>query len=216
MIHNSQKQSGSALAVIVIILVVALIGTLAFIFWQNSTNKKDDTPTVSDTSTQENTDPYKDWNTYEAPNTKYTIKYPASWQALKETVPGGPYIRNFEPTPNQTLGGYPDGYINMSIQREENDADFKAMTGGYTTTDWYNALGKSKIQSGPVTYLPEEVKELNMSGLTGKSTKAAFTETDEIIYLLRGDALYSIVLYPYGISSDPTVKLMLDSFTYTY
>jgi hypothetical protein len=57
---------------------------------------------------------------------------------------------------------------------------------------------------------------LKINGLPAKSTKAAFTETDEIIYVLRGDKLYSINLYPYGISSDPTVKLMLDSFTFTY
>jgi len=39
MIKNSQKQTGSAHVVIIIILILALLGTLGFIFWQNYINK---------------------------------------------------------------------------------------------------------------------------------------------------------------------------------
>ena len=75
----------------------------------------------------------------------------------------------------------------------------------------------SSIKVEGIAYLvPGTMPASRKSGLPAKSTKAVFTETDEIIYVLRGDKLYSINLYPYGISSDPTVKLMLDSFTFTY
>lgn len=87
---------------------------------------------------------------------------------------------------------------------------------GYATTDWYDRLGKEEVRAGAVNYSPNDVKELNLKGLKAKSAKAVFTETNEVIYLLRGDTLYSIYLYPYGISSDPTVKLMLESFMFTY
>ena len=213
MINNSQKQSGNTVA-IVIILVIVLLGVLGFVFWQNVTNKKPDT-SATPTANTETVDPYKDWNTYESINNKYSIKYPKNWLALKETVQDGPYIRNFEPTPNEDRGGYPDGYINVRVLLDKNDANFKAMT-GKTTTEWFDALGKTQVQSGPITHLPADVKEMKISGLPAKSAKAAFTETDEVVYVLRGDELYSIYLYPYGISSDPTVKLMLDSFTFTY
>jgi len=215
MIKNSQKQTGSALVVAIIILVVALIGALGFIFWQNHINKTTNTPVAPNTTNSTTPDPYKDWATYESPISKYKIKYPKDWLALKETVQDGPYIRNFDPTSNQPQGGYPDGYINLRVLVDENNANFKAMT-GYTTTDWFEALGKAQVQSGPITYLPEDVKGMKISGLPAKSAKAVFTETDEVIYVLRGDRLYSINLYPYGISSDPTVKLMLESFTFTY
>lgn len=215
MLKYSQKQSGSALVVVVTILVIVVIGALGFIFWQNNTSKKADASVVSGAANSVNVDPYKDWSTYESINTKYSIKYPKDWIALKETAQDGPYIRNFDPTSKHPHGGYPDGYINVRILRDENNAGFKAMT-GYTTTEWYDTLGKIQVRNGPITYSPEDVKELKISGLPAKSTKAAFTETDEIIYVLRGDKLYSINLYPYGISSDPTVKLMLDSFTFTY
>jgi hypothetical protein len=214
MIKYSQKQSGSTLAVVAIILVIATIGVLGLIFWQNFTNRTTNS-TIQDTSDTKNAYPYKDWNNYESTNSKYSIKYPKNWIALKETVQDGPYIRNFDPASKQSQGGYPEGYINVRILREENNASFKTMT-GYTTTEWYDALGKVQVRSGPMVHSPEDVKGMEISGLPAKSTKADFTETDEIIYVLRGDKLYSINLYPYGISSDPTVKLMLDSFTFTY
>ncbi|MGV9001337.1 MAG: hypothetical protein ACOH18_00050 [Candidatus Saccharimonadaceae bacterium] len=215
MIKHSQKQNGSTLVVVIIILVVAVIGALGFIFWQNFIKNTPDTSVVSGTSDTASADPYKDWNTYESANNKYSIKYPKDWIALKDTVPGGPYIRNFDPSSRQSNSGYPDGYINLTVQLEENDGNFKAYS-GHTTTEWFDVLGKTQLQKGPVTYRPEDVKELKISGLSAKSTKATFDETDEEIYILRGYKLYSINLYPYGISSDPTVKLMLDSFTFTY
>ncbi len=46
-----QKQSGSAHLIITVILVVALLGALGFIFWQNFINKKDSTATTTTTTT---------------------------------------------------------------------------------------------------------------------------------------------------------------------
>lgn len=199
------------LVVVIIVVVATIVGVLGFIFWQNFMSDK--TPNTHETSNtaEPEPDPYADWNTYESINGKYTIKYPEDWIALKETAQDGPYIRNFDPQSRQPQGGYPEGYINVRVLYEENNSNFKNLT-GYTTNDWYEALGKVEVQSGAVSYLPEDVKEVTVSGLPAKSAKSVFTETNEVIYLLRGETLYSINLYPYGISSDPTVKLMLDSF----
>lgn len=215
MLKKFQRQKGNAYVVIVIILVIALLGTLGYIFWQNYSNKGTGTSITPSTQNSSNVDPYKDWNTYTAINSKYEIKYPKNWIALKETVSDGPYIRNFDPASKQSQGGYPEGYINIRILRDENTADFKART-DYTTIDWYDALGKVQVKDGPVSYSPQDVKAMKISGVPAKSAKGVFDETDEVIYVLRGEELYSINLYPYGISSDPTVKLMLDSFTFTY
>ncbi len=52
---NTRNQSGSAHVVIIIILVVALLGTLGFVFWQNFLAPKDDKVTEQVT-TQETTE----------------------------------------------------------------------------------------------------------------------------------------------------------------
>jgi len=213
MIKNSQKQSGNITAVVVVLIVV-LIGTLGLIFWKNFTSEAADTSVAPSIADAASVDPYEGWNNYDSVNDEYSIKYPKDWIALKETVQDGPYIRNFDPTSKQSQSGYPEGYINLRILTEKNNAGFKATT-GYTTTEWYEALGKIQVQNGPVTYLSQDVKSLKISGLAAKSAKAVFTETNEVIYVLRGDKLYSLSLYPYGISSDPTVKLILDSFMFT-
>jgi type II secretory pathway pseudopilin PulG len=51
MIKNSSKQTGSAHVVIIVILVIALLGTLGFVFWQNFINK-DSATQDSTTNTQ--------------------------------------------------------------------------------------------------------------------------------------------------------------------
>lgn len=212
---KNSKSQGSALIIVLVILGVALIAVLGFIFWQNFLHKPADTAVVSSADEKTQADPYKGWNEFKSLDGKYTLKYPKDWEALKEVGQNAMYIRNFDPASKPTEGRYPDGYINLQVYHEENDASFKAKT-GYTTTEWYEMLGKSQLHSGPATYAPEFVKDMKISGLPAKSAKAAADEVDEVVYVLRGDVLYSIYLYPYGISSNPTVKLMLDSFTFTY
>ena len=53
MIKNSQKQSGNALVVAVIVLVLALLGALGFIFWNNILNKDSDSVVNTDTSSND-------------------------------------------------------------------------------------------------------------------------------------------------------------------
>ncbi len=215
MIKNSHNQNGSAHVVIIIILVVALIGALGFIFWQNFF--KNDATSTTSVATEEvevapETNEYAGWGTYESVRDGYSIKYPQNWVVIKETDQDGPYIRNFDPTFGNTQGGYPEGYINLRVLREDDSVDFKTRT-DYTVKEWYDALGKTYVKNGPVGYEPEDVKAITFNGVSAKSAKSVFTETNEVIYFLKNNTLYSIDLYPYGSSSNPTVKLMLDSFT---
>lgn len=54
---NKQKQDGSAHIVAIVILIIALVGTLGFVFWQNFLNKKDSADNVAqtDNSSKEST-----------------------------------------------------------------------------------------------------------------------------------------------------------------
>lgn len=58
MIKNSQRQNGSAHIVIIIVLVVALIGALGYIFWQNFISKGSNTEhtTVTTESLEDSSD----------------------------------------------------------------------------------------------------------------------------------------------------------------
>jgi hypothetical protein len=73
MIKNYLKQKGSAHVVIIVILVIALLGTLGFVFWQNFINKKSaevtsDSKQTTNQPTEKVKDPdegylvLKDWN----------------------------------------------------------------------------------------------------------------------------------------------------------
>lgn len=72
-------QAGSAQVIIIIVLVVALLGTLGFVFWQNFINKADSTkPTDTSTVVKEetNTDGLK---TYVNQKYKLSFEYPSDW-----------------------------------------------------------------------------------------------------------------------------------------
>ena len=210
------QQKGFAHAIIIIGLVALLLGALGFIFWQNFMKTETDTSkSVATTDAVESpeTDKYADWGTYESARDGYSIKYPKDWILIKETDRDGPYIRNFDPVPGTTESGYPAGYINLRVLREDDNVDFKTRT-GYTVEEWYELLGETYVSTGVAGYEPKDVEAITFSGISAKSTKSVFTETNEIIYFVKDEALYSINLYPYGASSDSTVKLMLDSFTF--
>ena len=76
---------GSAHAVVIVILVLALLGTLGFVFWQNFI-KKDDTAKTSDTSKQTSdetakpADVYAGWQTYTSKQHGISFRYPANWK----------------------------------------------------------------------------------------------------------------------------------------
>ena len=226
MTKKPQNQTGSAHIVIIVILVIVVLGLLGFVFWQNvlNTNKEspvnNSTDNVSTSTPEETVDPYEGWELYQSGRDGYSIKYPSNWFLTAETNGDGPYIRSFDPN-NSSNGprdgeysGYPLGakYFRVLVDRNENG---KKNASNMSTTDWYNTLGTVDIQDMNATrHLASEVKAVKINGLEAKSAKAAFSETNEVIYLLKGTNLYSIWLYPYGSSDDEEMKLILNSFKY--
>jgi cytoskeletal protein RodZ len=224
MIKHSDNQTGSAHVVVIIILVVVVLGLLGFVFWQNFIQKEESASSTQVTTTTstpvDSENPYKGWKIYESKRDGYTISYPANWYVTAETEGDGPYIRSFNPDTiadgprDGQYSGYPKGatYLRVLVDRNE---DGKKSASDLSTTEFYDALGVVDIQDiNPVNYLASDVKTLKINGLAAKSAKSVFTETNEVIYLLKGTDLYSISLYPYGSSDDEEVKLILDSFKY--
>lgn len=211
---------GSTQIIILVILVVVLLGGLGYVFWQNFINKEPakEEAKKQETTKTEATNPYADWETYTSTRDGYSIKYPSDWIVRAETKTDGPYIRNFDPTskpdtPRYEGTYYPQGYINVRVLAEKNDNNFKAIH-GTTPMEWYGMLGTAQADNGVNKIAPGDVKNTTVNSLPAKSAKSTFTETDEVIYLLHNDALYTLSLFPYGASANDTVKKMLDSFTF--
>jgi len=220
MIDKTLSQKGSAHIVIIAILVIALLGILGFVFWQNFIDKKlitknDESSKTEDIINQPK-DEYEGWKTYTSTRDSYSIKYPSDWLAIKETSNDGIYIRNFDPSSRPAEDpahnkNYPKDYINLRVLKTEaNDSIFMDST----ATEWYAKLGVSTVSNGPVSYTPDSVANYNLHDMPAKKTKSVFTETDEDIFLLKNGALYNISLYPYGASDNATVKKILNSFTF--
>jgi hypothetical protein len=77
-------QSGSAHLIVIIVLVVALLGTLGFVFWQNFINKSaaSNTATTAEESSKKTGDQEEYCSTYE----KLCFDYPKTWSITGEAT----------------------------------------------------------------------------------------------------------------------------------
>jgi len=98
LVNKQQKQLGfSHLMIITIILVIAVIGLLGFVFWQNFLQPKTSgSKAVTTTTTSQKTttttstpvakvDPTADWQTYRSTNIGYSLKYPSGWTTFNSS-----------------------------------------------------------------------------------------------------------------------------------
>lgn len=212
MINKTLSQKGSAHTVIIVILVIALLGMLGFVFWQNFVDKKpvakNDESSMTEDNKSQPKDEYEGWKTYTSTRDGYSIRYPSDWLAINETSNDGPYIRNFDPSSRPAEDpahnkNYPKDYINLRVLKTEaNDSNFM----GSTATEWYAKLGVSTVSIGPISYAPDTVTAYELHDMPAKKAKSVFTETDEDIFLIKNGSLYNINLYPYGVSDNATIK----------
>lgn len=87
MIKTSSKQSGSAHVIIIVILVIALLGTLGFFFWKNYLNKDDTKKVDTETSVKKEDAPKPiTYKTYQTDTHPISFKYPDSWTLENATA----------------------------------------------------------------------------------------------------------------------------------
>jgi len=94
LMQRNKSQAGSTHIVIIVIFVVALIGTLGFIFWNNFLKETSVTNTATDNSQATKTedkkeiakDPYDGWKTYTSITpSNLSFKYPSDWEFAPPT-----------------------------------------------------------------------------------------------------------------------------------
>lgn len=148
-----KNELGSAHIVVVGVLVVALIGALGFIFWQNIIQKKDDTQTSATTSVKSNDEKSTDdtKKTEEDPNEGYVV--------LKDW---GVRFKNT----NSIAVSWSKDSVNSYNQKNDN-------TYYFTTTAWKNLAGacnteipfvRSKDKIVSMTSPPKSLNEDKISG----------------------------------------------------
>src|SRR5687768_9094971 len=111
MIKNSSRQNGSMHVVIIVILIVALLGALGFVFWQNFTQKSEE-KTANQSTTKNESKPKEDdgllkladWGIeFTIPDGLKTTTVKYSKSATKDTPPQEVYV--FTTARIQALGG---------------------------------------------------------------------------------------------------------------
>ena len=175
---------GSAHAIIIVVLVVALLGTLGFVFYQNFI-KKDDTAKTSDIGKQTSdetakpADVYAGWQTYTSKQHGISFRYPADWKVAS--------------TEATTEGNYE---LNAVLTNGKNQSEQLAVIvnpqglGGAGISHPYKVLHSEKITlptkaDSYITYIVEQDAFDDAGKLTGKYT-VKYGITDDPAYYTEG------------------------------
>jgi hypothetical protein len=158
---NSRKtETGSAHIVIIIILVVALLGTLGFVFWQNFLKPKTDTAQTITTSTSTTktvvaADPYAGWLSYSSDRAAFSVQYPADWKVTDASATGGDLVHLMSPNIVKEQNNSPDA-ANYDIE-----VSFESTTGSMIATqlDAVSALKLSQKGSDFSQYATKKYTE---------------------------------------------------------
>lgn len=107
-----QRQSGSAHAVLIIILVIAVVGLLGFVFWQNFLQPKNEpvstTNSTTKTESSSKEDVYATWLSYTSDRAGFTVKYPADWKRTDTSDTPGQLVQFTSPTTAKNQSTSPD------------------------------------------------------------------------------------------------------------
>jgi hypothetical protein len=112
MIKKSLRQKGGAHIVITVILVIALLGVLGFILWNNFIAKENGNDSTKKIETKQQNpvtpkvDLYSDWLDYKSTAGGFNLKYPKGWvakEASDEEMTSAFASTSFAPTGNSII-----------------------------------------------------------------------------------------------------------------
>lgn len=197
---DKQKQNGSAHVVIIVILVIALVGTLGFVFWQNSVNKKDsvDNAAQTDNSTEKST-PEIITKTFTIDSV--TFDTPKSWSKEGESpIPSNDLIGSVKLLPGEKLRTiYGDGteYFYVTVSTYRNSKNLTPQE--WLTNDAGNPRGGLGIATNDDT---ESTSKIN--GYDAYSRNIVNSEYQDVNYVLSSD---SKIVYIQARTYEPSSKL---------
>lgn len=126
-------QKGSAQFLVIIALVVALLGALGFVFWQNFVAKNDDVTNFEDSSNVV-TDQYNGWQTFTNTKDGYVLKYPKGWVVnTHQDHPSKPIYTYFKPNEDSPFD------ITVSSRTSEQTPE------AYANEQWVNSISNKVL-----------------------------------------------------------------------
>ena len=147
---NTQK--GFAHAVLLIGLLIALIGALGFIFWQNFILEEPEVEKPASSTTKKleaferSTEIPADWKKYENKEYKLSFAYPATW-TVKENSNGNPDLYKYEIGMGSSMQNYDAvvGINELTLDQTVKRFTENSMFSGSDTVEGNKILSKSKI-----------------------------------------------------------------------
>jgi hypothetical protein len=126
MVRNSLKQTGSTYIVIVIILAIALIATLGFIFWQNFINKEPVTQQADSEAISEEQEPAVEKENKTFTNAELSFEYPDSGWEMRDLQNQDEIVRmisnNYKP--NEGMGLESGAVLDISHTNQQEVPNF--------------------------------------------------------------------------------------------
>jgi|GEM_PF-5651761 len=169
---SRHTQTGSAHVVIIIVLVIAVLGALGFIFWQNFLNK----PAASTTTTTTTKTTASDTTTYKNTDLGFSVDYPSTWKfATSTAAPVIATLASPDITTEQKAGGVDSLGYDVGIQTQP--------------------------KSGP-TSGSQSAAILALNGNAAQYASMKYTETINSIsateYDMNGQSPYFAAIFPIG------------------
>lgn len=186
MTKNSQTQTGSAHSIIIIILVLALLGTLGFIFWQNFVQTPMATTTVADDTKSKQ----KEYS-----NSLLSFNYPTSGWTVDETQ----YGENGPVTPELKSSDY-QASIGMGV--DKGAIIFVSVNVKATTIDEEYVA----IQSPSSGFYVEEALKVNLGGKEAITYHSAYEGTRYHTIFVHGGKVYDVI-YMYEDNGDASTYM---------
>ena len=189
MIKHSQKQTGSTLIIVVIILAVAIVAGLGFVFWNKYASKPAETAqTTVPTEGQEQAEAVETTQTYQ--NSTYAFRYPKDgWVA------------------SEVQNGTGDDVETSTTVRTANWAQQGPVLGAGADVSIYSTAARqtlAEMKSGAITNSGggKDVVDTQVAGLPAFSYNSTYEGVHYFTVFIKDNLVYTIV-YRYAEDGQP-------------
>ena len=197
---TTQKQSGSAHVIIIVVLALVIAGLLGFVFWQNFIVKKDDGKSVTQQSTGTGTEKTEtkgeDNLTYKGSD--FTFQYPKSGWTIKETSYNDGTNRTTElATDNYSLTGM--GVASGAVVTVNVSNTSKSLDEEY-----------AQLESDKATFGLEDLRKATTNGMPSVTYHSAYEGVRYHTLLVHGGMAYDLV---YRFENNSDASKYMDAYT---
>jgi hypothetical protein len=179
--HHMKSQNGSVHVVLIAVLVVALIGTLGYVYWNSLQSKEADTSNTMDTS--KSVEAYKrtstvpnTWKKYNDETQGISFSYPSNWTVIPNSK-GNPDKFNYE----IGMGPWKQQFAVM-FGRHDIGAGLEKYVG--SEVKWLKDNGRTSVVNTQITIDGHQAREVSYKQSDGTQEKAYYVASGSSIWNL--------------------------------